>query len=132
MQGELLIGAVVNMRPNLFKWAMASVPWVDVIATMLDESIPLTTNEYDEWANPSEKEYDDYMLSYSPYDNVRKKEYPNTLLITSLQHSQVQYCEPAEQAAKLRVLKTDNNRLFVADMYRGRTWGCFWPLLEVL
>lgn len=111
--GGLLIGAIVNMRPDLFKGAIASVPWVDVITTMLDESIPLATNEYDEWGNPNQKEYYDYMLSYSPYDNVQKKNYPNMLVITSLQDSQVQYWEPAKWVAKLRTLKTDNNRLLL-------------------
>jgi oligopeptidase B len=111
--GGLLIGAVVNMRPDLFKGAIASVPWVDVVTTMLDESIPLTTNEYDEWGNPNQKEYYDYMLSYSPYDNVQKKDYPNMLVITSLQDSQVQYWEPAKWVAKLRAFKTDNNWLLL-------------------
>ena len=111
--GGLLIGAVVNMRPDLFKGAIAAVPWVDVITTMLDESIPLTTNEYDEWGNPNRKEYYDYMLSYSPYDNVKKKDYPHILVTTSLQDSQVQYWEPAKWVAKLRDMKTDNNRLLL-------------------
>lgn len=111
--GGLLIGAVVNMRPDLCKGAIAAVPWVDVITTMFDESIPLTTNEYDEWGNPNQEEYYNYMLSYSPYDNVQKKEYPNMLVITSLQDSQVQYWEPAKWVAKLRSLKTDNNRLLL-------------------
>ena len=111
--GGLLIGAVVNMRPDLFGGAVAGVPWVDVITTMLDESIPLTTNEYDEWGNPNRKEYYDYMLSYSPYDNVEKKAYPNMLVITSLQDSQVQYWEPAKWVARLRALKTDGNRLLL-------------------
>jgi len=111
--GGLLIGAVVNMRPGLFQGAVAAVPFVDVITTMLDESIPLTTNEYDEWGNPNMREYYDYMLSYSPYDNVQKKDYPNTLVITSLQDSQVQYWEPAKWVAKLRALKMNNNRLLL-------------------
>jgi oligopeptidase B len=111
--GGLLIGAVVNMRPDLFRGAIAAVPWVDVITTMLDESIPLTTNEYEEWGNPNQKDYYDYMLSYSPYDNIQKKDYPNMLITTSLQDSQVQYWEPAKWVAKLRALKTDNDRLLL-------------------
>jgi oligopeptidase B len=111
--GGLLIGAVVNMRPDLFKGAIARVPWVDVVTTMLDDSIPLTTAEYDEWGNPNEKEYYDYMLSYSPYDNVEAKDYPNLLVTTSLQDSQVQYWEPAKWVAKLRAMKTDSNVLLL-------------------
>ncbi|HQV34319.1 MAG TPA: prolyl oligopeptidase family serine peptidase, partial [Calditrichia bacterium] len=111
--GGLLIGAVVNMRPDLFKGAMAAVPFVDVITTMLDESIPLTTGEYDEWGNPNEKEYYDYILSYSPYDNVEAKDYPNMLVTTGLHDSQVQYWEPAKWVAKLRELKTDDNPLLL-------------------
>lgn len=111
--GGLLIGAVINMRPDLFKGAIAAVPWVDVVTTMLDESIPLTTAEYDEWGNPNDKEYYDYMLSYSPYDNVEAKNYPNMLVTTSLQDSQVQYWEPAKWVAKLRALKTDDNVLLL-------------------
>jgi oligopeptidase B len=111
--GGLLIGAVVNMRPDLFKGAVAAVPFVDVVTTMLDESIPLTTNEYDEWGNPNTKEYYDYMLSYSPYDNVDTKDYPNILVLTSLHDSQVQYWEPAKWVAKLRSMKTDKNRLLL-------------------
>ncbi len=111
--GGLLIGAVINMRPDLFKGAIADVPFVDVITTMLDESIPLTTSEYDEWGNPNEKEYYDYILSYSPYDNVESKDFPNLLVTTGLHDSQVQYWEPAKWVAKLRTLKTDNNRLLL-------------------
>ena len=107
------MGAVVNMRPELFKGIIAAVPWVDVITTMLDPSIPLTTSEYDEWGNPENKEYYDYMLSYSPYDNVEAKEYPAMLVTTGLHDSQVQYWEPAKWVAKLRVLKTDNNLLLL-------------------
>jgi oligopeptidase B len=80
--GGLLVGAVVNMRPDLFKGVIAQVPFVDVVTTMLDETIPLTTGEYDEWGNPNDKEYYEYMLSYSPYDNVEPKEYPNMLVTT--------------------------------------------------
>jgi oligopeptidase B len=111
--GGLLIGAIVNMRPDLFDGAVAQVPFVDVITTMLDETIPLTTSEYDEWGNPNEKKYYDYMLSYSPYDNVVEKDYPNLLVTTGLHDSQVQYWEPAKWVAKLRALKTDNNRLIL-------------------
>ncbi|NIP25906.1 MAG: prolyl oligopeptidase family serine peptidase [Phycisphaerae bacterium] len=109
--GGLLVGAVLNMRPDLFNGAIAAVPFVDAVTTMLDESIPLTTNEYDEWGNPNVKEYYDYILSYSPYDNVEAKDYPNILVLTSLHDSQVQYWEPAKWVAKLRAMKTDRNRL---------------------
>ncbi len=111
--GGLLMGAVVNMRPELFKGILASVPFVDVLTTMLDESIPLTTGEYDEWGNPNEKEFYDYILSYSPYDNVSTQNYPNMLIITGLHDSQVQYWEPAKWVAKLRDLKTDDNYLLL-------------------
>ena len=109
--GGLLVGAVTNMRPDLWKGVIAQVPFVDVVTTMLDESIPLTTGEYDEWGNPNEKMYYDYMLSYSPYDNVEAKDYPAMLITTGLHDSQVQYWEPAKWAAKLRALKTDKNPL---------------------
>jgi oligopeptidase B len=109
--GGLLMGAVMNMRGDLFKGILAIVPWVDVVTTMLDDSIPLTTSEYDEWGNPNEMEYYQYMLSYSPYDNVAAGRYPNLLVTTSLHDSQVQYFEPAKWVAKLRALKIDNNRL---------------------
>lgn len=111
--GGLLMGAVVNMRPDLFKGIVAAVPFVDVVTTMLDESIPLTTGEFDEWGNPKEKEYYNYMLSYSPYDNVEKKDYPHMLVTTGLHDSQVQYWEPAKWVAKLRDYKTDNNLLML-------------------
>jgi oligopeptidase B len=111
--GGLLMGAVLNMQPDLFKGVVASVPFVDVVTTMLDESIPLTTSEYDEWGNPNDPTYYDLMLSYSPYDNVEAKAYPNLLVLTSLHDSQVQYWEPAKWVAKLRVLKTDQNRLLL-------------------
>jgi oligopeptidase B len=109
--GGLLMGAVVNMRPDLWKGIIAGVPWVDVITTMLDTSIPLTTGEFDEWGNPANKEYYDYMLSYSPYDNVEAKDYPAMLVTTGLHDSQVQYFEPAKWVAKLRDMKTDDNPL---------------------
>ena len=114
------MGAVANMRPDLFKGIVASVPFVDVVTTMLDDSIPLTTSEYDEWGNPNEKEYYHYMLSYSPYDNVEPKDYPNILVLTGLHDSQVQYWEPAKWVAKLRDLKTDDNVvLFKTNMEAG-------------
>ena len=112
--GGLLMGAVVNMRPDLWRGVVAAVPFVDVVTTMLDESIPLTTGEFDEWGNPKEKEYYDYMKSYSPYDNIEKKDYPNMLVTTGLHDSQVQYWEPAKWVAKLRDLKTDNNVLLLS------------------
>ncbi|MFQ5675567.1 MAG: S9 family peptidase [bacterium] len=111
--GGLLIGAVINMAPELFHGAIAAVPFVDVITTMLDDSIPLTTGEYDEWGKPNIKEYYDYILSYSPYDNVEAKNYPHLLVTTGLHDSQVQYWEPAKWVAKLRALKTDDNRLIL-------------------
>ncbi|MDA2927048.1 S9 family peptidase, partial [Acidobacteria bacterium AH-259-G07] len=111
--GGLLMGAVLNLRPDLFKGVVAAVPFVDIVTTMLDESIPLTTSEYDEWGNPNEEKYYDYILSYSPYDNVEGKDYPNILVTTSLQDSQVQYWEPAKWVAKLRANKSDQNRLLL-------------------
>lgn len=111
--GGLLMGAVINMAPDLYKGVVAQVPFVDVVTTMLDESIPLTTGEYDEWGNPNEKEYYDYMKSYSPYDNVAAKAYPNLLVTTGLHDSQVQYWEPAKWVAKLRTLKTNDKQLFL-------------------
>lgn len=111
--GGLLMGAVINLRPDLYKGIVAAVPFVDVLTTMLDESIPLTTGEYDEWGNPNEKEYYDYILSYSPYDNIKEMNYPNILVTTGLHDSQVQYWEPAKWVAKLRELKTDDNLLLL-------------------
>lgn len=111
--GGLLMGAVVNMRPELWKGVIAAVPFVDVVTTMLDESIPLTTGEFDEWGNPKDKEYYDYIKSYSPYDNVEKKDYPNMMVTTGLHDSQVQYWEPAKWVAKLREYKTDDNLLLL-------------------
>jgi len=111
--GGLLMGAVVNMRPDLWNGVIAAVPFVDVITTMSDASIPLTTNEYDEWGNPTNKESYDYMKSYSPYDNIEKKAYPNMLVTTGLHDSQVQYFEPAKWVAKLREMKTDHNKLLL-------------------
>ena len=111
--GGLLISAVVNMEPDLWKGAITAVPFVDVVNTMLDESIPLTTGEFDEWGNPKNKDAYDYILSYSPYDNVEAKNYPNMLITTGLHDSQVQYWEPAKWVAKLRDLKTDDNLLLL-------------------
>ncbi|MDN3586666.1 S9 family peptidase [Pedobacter aquatilis] len=111
--GGLLMGAVVNLAPDLWNGVIADVPFVDVINTMLDESIPLTTNEFDEWGNPKKKEAYDYMKSYSPYENVEKKAYPNMLVTTGLHDSQVQYFEPAKWVAKLRATKTDKNVLLL-------------------
>jgi oligopeptidase B len=111
--GGLLMGAIVNMNPELYNGIIAAVPFVDVISTMIDESIPLTTGEYDEWGNPNNKEFYDYIKSYSPYDQVEEKEYPNMLVTTGFHDSQVQYWEPAKWVAKLRDLKTDNNLLLL-------------------
>ncbi len=118
--GGLLMGAIVNMRPDLYQGVIANVPFVDVITTMLDESIPLTTSEYDEWGNPNDPEYYAYMLSYSPYDNVEAKDYPAMLVTTGLHDSQVQYFEPAKWVAKLRDMKTDDHILIMdIDMEAG-------------
>ena len=111
--GGLLMGAVMNMRPGLFHGIVAHVPYVDVITTMLDDSIPLTTAEYDEWGNPNEQTFYEYMHSYSPYDQVEAKSYPNLLVTTGLHDSQVQYWEPSKWVAKLRALKKDGNRLLL-------------------
>lgn len=111
--GGLLMGAVINMRPELWNGVIAAVPFVDVVTTMLDESIPLTTGEFDEWGNPKNEEYYWYIKSYSPYDNVESKAYPNLLVTTGLHDSQVQYWEPAKWVAKLRELKTDHNLLLM-------------------
>ena len=118
--GGLLIGAVANMAPDTFHILLTEVPFVDVVTTMLDESIPLTTFEFDEWGNPKNKEYYDYMLSYSPYDQVEAKDYPHILVSTGLWDPAVQYWEPAKWIAKLRATKTDNNKLyFYTDMNAG-------------
>jgi oligopeptidase B len=111
--GGLLMGAVVNMNPEIWHGIVAQVPFVDVVTTMLDDTIPLTTGEYDEWGNPNDKIYYDYMKSYSPYDNVEAKEYPTMLVTTGLHDSQVQYWEPAKWVAKLRELKTDTNKILL-------------------
>ncbi len=120
--GGLLVGAVMNMRPELFHGVVASVPFVDVVTTMLDESIPLTTFEYDEWGNPKNKEYYHYMLSYSPYDNVDVKDYPNLLVTTGFHDSQVQYWEPAKWIAKLRANNRNKNLILLkTDMSAGHS-----------
>jgi oligopeptidase B len=111
--GGLLMGAIANMSNGDYRAIVAQVPFVDVVTTMLDETIPLTTNEYDEWGDPKEREYYDYMLSYSPYDNISHKAYPAMLVTTGLWDSQVQYYEPAKWVAKLRAAKTDQNRLLL-------------------
>ena len=118
--GGLLVGAVINMNPELFKGAIAAVPFVDVVTTMLDESIPLTTGEYDEWGNPNNKEYYDYIKSYSPYDNVENKAYPNLLITAGFHDSQVQYFEPSKWIAKLRDQSKNKNILLLhTDMKVG-------------
>jgi oligopeptidase B len=118
--GGLLMGGIMNMAPEDYGVVIAQVPFVDVVTTMLDASIPLTTNEYDEWGNPATREYYDYMLSYSPYDNVAAKAYPATFVGTGLWDSQVQYYEPAKWVARLRARKTDSNPLlFRVNMEAG-------------
>ena len=118
--GGLLMGAVTNMAPELYNGVLAGVPFVDVITTMLDPDIPLTTSEYDEWGNPNVKEDYDYMLAYSPYDQVSAQAYPNMLITSGLHDSQVQYWEPTKWVAKLREYKTDDNLLLLkTDMEAG-------------
>jgi oligopeptidase B len=132
--GGLLMGVVINLAPELYNGVISAVPFVDVVTTMLDETIPLTTGEYDEWGNPNKKQYFEYMLSYSPYDNVGKFRYPNLLVTTGLHDSQVQYWEPAKWVAKLRELKTNNNLLFLntnMDSGHGGASGRFEALKEV-
>jgi oligopeptidase B len=111
--GGLLMGAVANLSPGDYRGIIAQVPFVDVVTTMLDEGIPLTTNEYDEWGNPGERRYYEYLASYSPYDNVERRRYPAMLVTTGLWDSQVQYYEPAKWVAKLRRHKTDDNPLLL-------------------
>lgn len=126
--GGLLMGAIANMKPELWNGIVAAVPFVDVVSTMLDESIPLTTFEFDEWGNPKNEEYYHYMKSYSPYDNVEAKDYPNMLITTGYWDSQVQYWEPAKWIAKLRELKTDDNLLLMdcnMDVGHGGASGRF-------
>lgn len=111
--GGLLMGAIVNMAPELYNGIIAQVPFVDVVTTMLDDTIPLTTGEYDEWGNPNIKKYYNYIKTYSPYDNVKAQDYPSIYVSTGLHDSQVQYWEPAKWVAKLRVFKTDNNAIYL-------------------
>jgi oligopeptidase B len=132
--GGLLMGAVVNLAPELYHGVIAAVPFVDVVTTMLDESIPLTTNEWNEWGDPHEKEAFDYILSYSPYDNVKKQDYPNLMVTTGLHDSQVQYFEPAKWVAKLRDYRTDENRLIMKtnmEAGHGGASGRYRAYLEV-
>ncbi|WP_245766606.1 S9 family peptidase [Pustulibacterium marinum] len=132
--GGLLVGAVINMAPDLFNGVIAAVPFVDVVSTMLDESIPLTTGEFDEWGNPKDEEYYHYIKSYSPYDNVEAKAYPNLLVTTGYHDSQVQYWEPAKWVAKLRELKTDDHILLLRtnmEVGHGGASGRFEALKEV-
>jgi oligopeptidase B len=111
--GGLLMGVIANEAPELYKGIVAHVPFVDVITTMLDESIPLTSGEFDEWGNPKERDYYDYMLSYSPYDQVRAQDYPNILVTAGFYDSQVQYFEPVKWVSRLRRLKQDDNLLLI-------------------
>jgi len=132
--GGLLMGAVANLRPDLWAGVVAAVPFVDVVTTMLDDSIPLTTGEYDEWGNPNVKEYYDYILSYSPYDQVKAQDYPNLLITTGLHDSQVQYWEPAKWIAKLRELRTNDNELVMhtnMEAGHGGASGRFDAIKEV-
>lgn len=132
--GGLLMGAIINMNPELYHGVLAAVPFVDVVTTMLDDSIPLTTGEYDEWGNPNNEKFYHYMKSYSPYDNVEAKAYPNMLVTTGLHDSQVQYWEPAKWVAKLRELKIDTNKLLLhidMDSGHGGASGRFESLKEV-
>ncbi len=133
--GGLLVGAVINLNPEIFNGIIAAVPFVDVVTTMLDESIPLTTGEFDEWGNPKNKDSYEYMLSYSPYDNVKQHGYPHMLVTTGLHDSQVQYFEPAKWVAKLRVNKTDQNQLLLytnMESGHGGASGRFDALKEVV
>jgi oligopeptidase B len=132
--GGLLMGVILNLNPELYHGVLAIVPFVDVVTTMLDDTIPLTTGEYDEWGNPNDEEYYHYIKSYSPYDNVLKQNYPNILVTTGLHDSQVQYWEPAKWVAKLRENKTDNNLLLMhtdMDSGHGGASGRFESLKEV-
>jgi oligopeptidase B len=132
--GGLLMGVVMNLKPQLYNGIVAAVPFVDVVTTMLDETIPLTTGEFDEWGNPKNQEYYEYMLSYSPYDNVEAKEYPHLLVTSGLHDSQVQYWEPTKWVAKLRELKTDDHKLLLytnMDAGHGGASGRFKALKEL-
>ena len=128
------MGVIANTAPELYNGIIAQVPFVDVVTTMLDDSIPLTTGEYDEWGNPNVKKYYNYMLSYSPYDNVKKQAYPNMYVSTGLHDSQVQYWEPAKWVAKLRANKTDKKLLFLdtnMEAGHGGASGRFEALKEL-
>ena len=132
--GGLLMGAVLNLEPTLFNGVISAVPFVDVMTTMLDETIPLTTLEYDEWGNPNEKDYYDYMRSYSPYDNLQNTDYTNILVTTGLHDSQVQYFEPAKWVAKLRDFNTSENKILLhtnMDTGHGGASGRFESLKEI-
>ncbi|TYB76484.1 S9 family peptidase [Bizionia myxarmorum] len=132
--GGLLMGAIINLNPELYNGVVAAVPFVDVVTTMLDDSIPLTTGEYDEWGNPNDETYYQYIKSYSPYDNVKAQAYPNMLVTTGIHDSQVQYWEPAKWVAKLRDLKTDTNKLLLKvdmDTGHGGASGRFESIKEV-
>jgi oligopeptidase B len=132
--GGLLMGVIVNMAPELYNGIIAQVPFVDVMTTMLDDTIPLTTGEYDEWGNPNVKKYYTYMKSYSPYDNVKALDYPNMYISTGLHDSQVQYWEPAKWVAKLRAMKTNDKLLFLdtnMDAGHGGASGRFEALKEL-
>ncbi|GAB4156371.1 MAG: oligopeptidase B [Winogradskyella sp.] len=131
--GGLLMGAIINIAPELYNGIIAAVPFVDVVTTMLDDSIPLTTGEYDEWGNPNDKLYYEYIKSYSPYDNIEAKNYPHMLVTSGLHDSQVQYWEPTKWVAKLRGMKTDNNKLFLKtnmDAGHGGASGRFESIKE--
>lgn len=132
--GGLLMGVITNLAPELYNGIVSQVPFLDVVTTMLDETIPLTTGEFDEWGNPKNKEYYDYMLSYSPYDNLTARDYPNILITSGFHDSQVQYWEPTKYVAKLRTLKTDKNKLFLdtnMDAGHGGASGRYEALKEV-
>ena len=132
--GGLLMGVIANLNAELYHGIIAAVPFVDVVTTMLDDTIPLTTGEYDEWGNPNEKAFYDYMKSYSPYDNINAKNYPNLLVTTGLHDSQVQYWEPAKWVAKLREMKTDEKLLLLKTNMKaghGGSSGRFEYLKEI-
>jgi oligopeptidase B len=132
--GGLLMGAVMNMAPEIYNGIISAVPFVDVVTTMLDESIPLTSGEYDEWGNPNDKIYYDYMKSYSPYDNIKNQQYPNLLITAGLHDSQVQYWEPAKWIARLRLQSNNSSDLFLKtnmNAGHGGSSGRFESLKEV-
>jgi oligopeptidase B len=132
--GGLLMGAIANMAPELYNGIIAQVPFVDVVTTMLDDSIPLTTGEYDEWGNPNVKKYYNYIKTYSPYDNIKSQAYPSIYVSTGLHDSQVQYWEPAKWVAKLRAIKTDPNIIYLdtnMDAGHGGASGRFEALKEL-